>query len=466
MTLFVSPRSHHPAWPSRLPATALVALLSSGLACADHDDDEGDDDPVPQPSGEDPREVTFVADVAPIYYERCVACHQPGGAAPFSLTTYADARTYALPSRAATAARTMPPWLVTSDGSCGEFADSIALTDEQIATIGTWVDQGMLEGSGSLPTPPNPPNVPDTVEYATPHFVPEIAGGDLAQFDEYRCFLIDPNLPGDRYVTGFELEPGNPALVHHVVVFNLDPNADVGDGKTNLDVIHDLAAESPDREGWPCFGAAGEGTEFSGAPITWAPGQGPLAYPPGTGAKVAADELLVAQVHYNLSDTSLLGQSDSTRLAIRWADQVDKEGFFVFPDPLLESLFESEPDLLPPGQPSYQYTWQATPAELGLAGIGAVDIYGIFPHMHELGRKFSLSVLRDGEGPSCAADVQNWDFNWQRMYFYQQPIRVFEDEPLQVVCDYDTTSRTDDVYPGWGTRNEMCLALMFLVPAE
>lgn len=443
------------------PFLAALFLALPVVACGD-DAGEGDDTPS---SGDDAQAVTFVDDIAPIYYDRCVGCHQPGGAAPFSLATYDDAKTYALPAQAATAARTMPPWLVTADGSCGEFADSMALTDDEIATIGAWVDQGTPQGSGELPTLPTPPALADTVEYATPLFTPEIVGGEHAAFDEYRCFLVDPQLATDKFITGFEIEPGNAALVHHALVFNVDPNLPVGGGKTNLDVIQALAAESPDRDGWPCFGTTGEGTEPSGAPVTWAPGQGPLAYPDGTGARVAAGELLVIQMHYNMSDPAVIGQSDRTAVRLRWADSVAKEGFFVLPDPLLDSAFGPMPHTLPPGMPSYPYTWEATPAQLGLSGLDAVDVYGIFPHMHELGHKFKLDIIRNGAA-ECAADVQNWDFNWQRMYFYEQPIRVGKYDLLQVTCDYDTTGRTEDTYPGWGTRNEMCLALMFLVPAQ
>jgi mono/diheme cytochrome c family protein len=35
--------------------------------------------------------TTFTKEIAPIIYSRCAQCHRPGGAAPFSLLTYADA---------------------------------------------------------------------------------------------------------------------------------------------------------------------------------------------------------------------------------------------------------------------------------------------------------------------------------------------------------------------------------------
>jgi hypothetical protein len=63
-------------------------------------------------------------------------------------------------------------------------------------------------------------------------------------------------------------------------------------------------------------------------------------------------------------------------------------------------------------------------------------------------------------------DVQNWDFHWQRMYFYAQPLAMSAGSRIEVTCDYDTSAETEPVLPGWGTRNEMCLATMyFTMPA-
>jgi len=47
------------------------------------------------------------------------------------------------------------------------------------------------------------------------------------------------------------------------------------------------------------------------------------------------------------------------------------------------------------------------------------------------------------------------------MYFYQAPHDLNASSKIGVSCDYDTSTRTDPVLPGWGTRNEMCLATMY-----
>ena len=39
--------------------------------------------------------------------------------------------------------------------------------------------------------------------------------------DDYRCFLLDPKLARDQFITGFNVLPGNPDVVHHVILFRV-----------------------------------------------------------------------------------------------------------------------------------------------------------------------------------------------------------------------------------------------------
>jgi len=416
-------------------------------------------------TGDTPTGVTFWQDVAPLLYDSCVTCHREGGVGPFPLATYEDAGPWAAAIAAAVQERTMPPWLVTDDGSCGDFRNSRWMSQEQIDTIVTWFEEGAVEGDprDDLTVPPLP-GLPDATEFHTPDFVPEIQGGDLAEFDEYRCFLIDPALPGDRFLTAYDVVPGNEAIVHHVLVMPVDPELEVEGGLTNAEVMAALDDESPEREGWPCFGEAGEGVETSGIPVVWAPGQGVVQFPEGTGLRFAAQEQLVVQVHYNLATASNIGMADQTTIQLKLEESVEREGVMLLPDPFLDSIFEGDPIELAPGEASVEYTWEL-PVQYLLAyeGLPSVDLYGVFPHMHEYGQAMRLEI-EDPTGAECAAEVNHWDFNWQLQYFYEQPRTLTADDVLRVTCDFDTTRATEPVTPGWGTNNEMCLMGMYLVP--
>ena len=80
-----------------------------------------------------PSRVTFTEHVAPIVLNVCATCHRPGEAAPFSLLTYADAKSHARLIEEVTKRRLMPPWLPAADDP--KFADDLRLSDADIARI-------------------------------------------------------------------------------------------------------------------------------------------------------------------------------------------------------------------------------------------------------------------------------------------------------------------------------------------
>jgi len=453
-----------------------MAVMTSTVGCKDEgtgDDEVGDGSTdsatdTGSDTGE-PLTPTYWQDVAPIYFDNCVTCHREGGIGPFVLDDYATAAAWAPATTTAVDSRQMPPWLVTSDGSCGDWANSKALDQADIDTILAWADAGAPEGEprDDLQVPVQPGLGPDAFEISTPEFEPAPQGGLFAEFDEYRCFLFDPELDQDMFLTGYEVIPGNQALVHHVLTMPVDPDAVVdGQGTTNLDVIMALDAESPDRLGWPCFGAGGDGVDVSGIPVTWAPGQGVVDFPDGSGVRIGANDLLITQVHYNMADPDVIGQTDSSTVRMRLEDSAAREGFFDLPDGLLNSLFEGAPDSLPPGQSAYDYVWTLSVDDyLGWLGIPSMELWGFFPHMHQFGRKQKVRVLdAEGNEVACIGDVQAWDFGWQLYYFYAQPIVLEPGQTIEVTCTFDTTSVDEAIWPGWGTKNEMCLAGLYLIP--
>jgi hypothetical protein len=356
----------------------------------------------------------------------------------------------------------MPPWLLAGEGTCGEQHEPQLLDDAEIAAFAAWAEEGAPEGEPRTDlVAPQPEHLVDPAVFATPQYVPEALGGEFAAHDDYRCFVIDPELDADAFVTAFEVVPGNDAITHHAIVFNVDPLMDVG-GMTNLDVIEALDAESPDRDGYPCFGAAGEGVAPNGVPVVWAPGTGVTRYPDGVGARLAAGDLLVVQMHYNLVGTDD-PDADSTEIRLQLESSVDREGFMQLPDLFLDTIFGETPASLAPGLESVEYSWELPIAATLLPQTTGYEVHGLFPHMHERGRTMTMQVV-DGAGDTCVESVPDWDFHWHRLYFYEQPLVVGPEDTLRVTCTYDTRDATEPVLPGWGTGNEMCLMGLFVVP--
>ena len=91
--------------------------------------------------------VTYYKDVLPLVSAHCGGCHASGGFAPFSLTSYDEARGYAALAAAATQSGEMPPWPPAA--GCGDFADARTLSADEIAVFAAWDQAGAPAGDPS-----------------------------------------------------------------------------------------------------------------------------------------------------------------------------------------------------------------------------------------------------------------------------------------------------------------------------
>lgn len=441
--------------PSLRNASTL-ALASLLVACGDADDAPVD-----------------YADVAPILRTHCVKCHQSGGLADFELVTYEDARAHAPMIAAVTAARTMPPIPAVADGSCRAFRDTVWLSDDEIDRLARWADAGAppaddVHDVGSLLPDPHLGDDARTVAMSGDY----TPAPDPGSVDEYRCFVLDPGLDAPAVLTATEFVPGDRELVHHVGVFAIDPDEDLGPF-TNGEAIALMEADDP-ALGWSCFGGIGAvrpRSQVSG----WAGGAPVVAMPPGSGMTLFAGELLVMQVHYRVH-ADAQGRSDRTALRLQLADDAAQRITAVFQDPLTfaneSGTAGATPPSLAPGLADAQFHWELPArvlwdeleAQEGTS-VATLQLVGVGPHMHTLGTELELDVVPPTAAPSCGLRVEHWDYAWQDAYFYEEPIAIGDpDTRLRVTCHYDTTDRRSPIFAGHDAGREMC-GLMFYLSA-
>lgn len=392
--------------------------------------------------------VTYHKDIAPLFARECVQCHQDGGIAPFSLVTYQEAAANAEAAAIFTQARLMPPMTVDASGSCRTYQDARYLTDDEIALIEEWAVSGAPEGEPPVVPLEIPPVDALTdanlfVEMAEP-YTPK--GSEEFPNDDYRCFFLN-GPEEDAYITGFEIEAGQPHEVHHMLLLStLSPGAEE-------------AAQALDDQdalpGWECFSTPID--EDIMLLAGWAPGTNVMRYPDDTGLFVPGGRKMIMQIHYNLLAGPAL--PDLTRLKLRTTPTVGKEGALF---PIVDTDMA-----IPAGQTEAKFGFQQP-----LAGLPEdLQVHGVFPHMHQLGTtlRFDLRALGDednSEGAFCMADVPRWDFNWQQLFLYEDPIVVTPADVLTVECTYDTSSRSDTVFWGEGTQDEMCLVFVYVTRAS
>jgi hypothetical protein len=211
------------ATPLRRPAALAFAgaLALSGLAAADlHAQATGPDGLrlhlfAAHEFGIDPTTVTFSKDIAPILQQSCEACHRPGGGAPMSLVTYDEVRPWAQVIKLKTAIRdrmgAMPPWYVEKDIGIQHYKQDPSLSDEQLAKIQAWADNGAPQG--------NPADMPPAREWGdgdvwriNPDIVvrsePITMGGDDPDWWGEIPSIPIP-LDTDRYVKAVEIREVN-----------------------------------------------------------------------------------------------------------------------------------------------------------------------------------------------------------------------------------------------------------------
>ena len=255
--------------------------------------------------------------------------------------------------------------------------------------------------------------------------------------------------------------PGNAAIVHHVIAFVVDPPR----GRRRHDQRAIMQALTASHRNAP-DGPASAGPAMastSAVPVTWAPGQGSSNTRSAWACRSSHRQAGI-QVHYNLADRRR-GKTDSTAVQLRFADSVAAQLRFLLPDPFLErSAQRRTPDSLPPGQRDTEYTWTRTVSQLGVKRPGGGS--GRRDAAHAPARSPPDHAPRRRQ-LRCASHLENWNFHWQEFYFYKKPIAHHSRHQIQVTCDYNTSGTPQAVLPGWGTRNEMCLAvLMVALPAQ
>ena len=205
--------------------------------------------PLPAAAGEVPDDPTFSRDIAPILQRSCQKCHRPSSLAPMSLISYDEVRPWARAIKYRTGLRdkpgVMPPWYIEKNIGIQRFKDDWSLSDDEIATIARWADNGAPRGDpADMPQPPPFIDVdeweigqPDLV-ISSPSF--EVAGdapdwwGSLGE--------VESGLTEDRYVAAIEYKERNDLqrgvrsdtvgglfVVHHSALYTLGPDAEPSD---------------------------------------------------------------------------------------------------------------------------------------------------------------------------------------------------------------------------------------------
>ncbi|MBS1816760.1 MAG: tetratricopeptide repeat protein [Acidobacteria bacterium] len=372
--------------------------------------------------------VTFAKDIAPIVHAKCGVCHRPGGAAPFSLLTYASARGHATQMALLTRSGVMPPWQADGDYG-GEFVGQPRLTPEEVDLFQRWQADGAPEGDRALtPVPPEwtegwQLGKPDLI-VTTPPYTLQADGTD-----SFRVFVIKLPVSVMKYVRGMEFKPGNPRVVHH---------ANIRIDHTDASRKFDEAEPGPGYSGLIANSAVYPDGHFLG----WTPGQVPPLLPKGLAWRLEPNTDLVVELHMQPS-----GREEPVQASV---------GFYFTSDPpertpAMLRLGRQSIDI-PPGEKEYVITDSfVTPVD--------VEVQAVQPHAHYRAKEIvGFANLPDGSVRPLI-HIRRWDFRWQHVYRYVTPFWLPKGTRLQMRYTYDNSPenpRNPDQPPRrvyWGQRS-------------
>jgi thiol-disulfide isomerase/thioredoxin/mono/diheme cytochrome c family protein len=367
---------------------ALEAVLAGRMVANTETDVDGC--PITFAKPRKPREVTYAEHVAPILQKHCWQCHQAGGSAPFSLTTYKQASARAAALGEVVADQRMPPWFASHD--FGPFVNRRGLSDDERATVVDWVRSGAAPGDlAKAPPPPKQPDsnwridAPDLVLESTTFELP--AHGDIP----YKYALLPHAFTADTWVQAAEIVSDNPRVLHHC----------------NM-----------------AFANLAEGFKEKNFITGNVPGGAPMNLDDGVAFMIPKGSVLGLQIHFVPT-----GKPEKCKVSVglRFPRVVVQNRLRIIQ--ITETRFA-----IPPGAPAHR-----------VAASRVLDndvvALALFSHMHLRGRDMTFTAhLPSGKSDTLLV-VPNYNFSWQIPYRWEPgKMRLPKGTRLECVAHYDNSA--------------------------
>jgi hypothetical protein len=373
-----------------------------------------------------PANPTFTKDVAPIFQDKCEACHRPTSIAPMSLVTYEDSRPWGRSIKARVAARNMPPWHIDRTVGIQHFQNDRSLTDDQIDTIVAWVDAGMPKGDPKdMPAPRQYPaesvwnfakqfgGPPELIVRSEPFTMPAEAQ------DKWFRPTVPIGLTEERWVRAIEMRPltvKGRRIIHHAMGY--------------------LQQEEKNAEN----------SVGAGVFMEWSVGKQGELMRPDSGRLLLPGSSIQFEVHLHAVGEEI---SDTVELGIYLYPKGEKPKYRQ-----VLSAFMASHGLnldLPPNKVTVTDNFSV----MKMAG----RVENFQPHMHLRGKAMSIeAVLPDGSRQMLSF-VKNFTFYWMNNYVYADDAAPLlpKGTVLHVTAWHDNTVGNKDnpdpnQWVGWGDR--------------
>ncbi|HLP20535.1 MAG TPA: T9SS type A sorting domain-containing protein, partial [Chitinophagales bacterium] len=310
-----------------------------------------------------------------------------------------------------------------------------------------WVSGGTPAGdTANAPAPPvyNNGSLLNGVDMVIQ--IPAFTVPANVNYDLYQCFTIPTNLSQDQFMTAVEAIPGNPSIVHHILIYE-----DTTSSQQSL-----LLDNNTPEPGYTSFG--GPGVNNAALVGGWVPGQMPSIYPNGMGVTLHKNSRLVLQIHYPAGSA---GKTDSTKLNIKLSTAALRP-VFIQP-PLNHGMSMTDGPLSIPANSSKTFHTEYTiPTSYPIQGVSLLNVA---PHAHLLCKNWLVFGKTPAGDTIPFIRINDWDFHWQGFYTFQKLIFFPKGSTFYGVATYDNTANNphnpssppQNVHAGESTTDEMML---------
>jgi hypothetical protein len=340
--------------------------------------------------------ISYSDTIAPLLEEKCIACHQQGGIAPFAMDSYEKVKGFAPMMREAIRTDRMPPF--DADPHVGKFKDDKSLSSDEIKTLVHWIEAGAPRGAGpdklaevKHVAPEWPLGKPDLIVDIPKYTIP--ASG----FVDYQYPTTKNPLTEGKWLKAATAKVSQRQAVHHI--------------------LSGLIPEGQTKKGMEAWGGSVGG---------YTVGMESVEAPKGIGSWVPAGGQFAYQMHYTPFGKEVVS---AEQIGLYFYKDGEKPDLIMRENALVDQFIE-----LPPNDGAHKevaYFLFPKDAILHTAVV----------HAHYRGTYSKLEVIDPAGKRETILNVPFYDFNWQRMYEFDKPIPIKAGSKVVATYIYDNSKR-------------------------
>ena len=327
--------------------------------------------------------IVFNREIAQIFQKKCFQCHTDGNVS-VPLTTYREARPWAVAIKEEILEKKMPPWGAAA--GYGHFANDMSLTGREISLILSWADGGAPSGVLLVDEDKPPVFIPPLTgwEQGPPDAVVNIAADQkIAADSPFRVerFQVNTGLKQARWLRALQLNPSDRRAIRYAAFYDARNGRWLG---------------------------------------TWTPSSQVSAMPAGSGVQLPAGAKLNVEIGY--------------RGAMDEASGAGELGFYF-----LEKA---------PAQTASAIEIAAPPVSVAAGKIGerfraetaiksATTIAAMFPRLGPGAKSIEVSAIRPDGSVEPMLWVNAYRAEWPAAYIMKEPITLPAGTRLVMTAYYD-----------------------------